>query len=119
MSNFLSQHFDDEIDILTFAGKDASAVSDLIHPSDFFGKYAPDAVIGTIGTGGGSGSAPASHVSAVAQVAAAGGAGGRSKEYAQANRIDRYGKVGIPVIGPFSHMVLAHHFWADEHRVDE
>ena len=74
-------------------------------------KYAPDAVIGTLGTNGGSGSAPAFSVSAVAQVAAAGGAK-RSKEYAQANknrtdRMDGYGKVGIPVIGPFSYMVLA------------
>ena len=131
MSNFLSQHPDGELDILTFTGKDASAVFDLIHPSDVIGKYAPEAVIGRIGTGGGSGSAPASNVPAVAQVAAAGGAGERSKGYAQANknrtdRMDSYGKVGIPVIGPFSSMVLAfmkethpHHLWADEHRVDE
>ena len=64
-----------------------------------------------VGTSGGSGSAPASS-SAVAQVAAAGGAGGKLKEHAQANknrndRVDRYGKVGMPVIGPFSYMVLA------------
>ena len=55
---------------------------------------------------------PAFNVSAVSQVAAAGGAGGKSKEHAQANkngtdRMDGYGKVGMPVIGPFSYMVLA------------
>ena len=131
VSNFLSQHLDDEVDILSFAGKDASAVFDLIHPCDFIGKCAPDAVIGTIWTVGGSGSAPAATVSAVAQVGAAAGLGGRSKEYAPANknqtdRMDRFGKVGIPVIGPFSYVVLAcmkkiilTNFWADEHRVDE
>ena len=60
VSNFLSQHPGGELDIFTFTGKDASAVSDLIQPSDVIGKYAPDAVIGTFGTGGGSCSAPAS-----------------------------------------------------------
>ena len=93
-------------------------------------KHAPDAVIGTLGTSGGSGTAPAFNVSAVAQVAAAGGAGGRSKKYAQANknrtdRMDGYGKVGIPVIGPFKlHGVDLHerhhlHFGAEVHRVDQ
>ena len=103
MSNFLSQHPDGEIDISNVAGMDASAVFDSIHPS---------VVIGAIGTSGGSTYAPVSNVSAVAHVASAGGARGWSKECVQAiknrpNRMDRYGKVGIPINGPFSYMVLA------------
>jgi len=111
VSNFLSQHPGGELAILTFAGKDASAEFDMIHPPDVIEKYAPDAVIGTLGTGGESGSVPAASVSAVKQVAASGVAGGRSKDYAKANknrtdRMDGYGKVSIPVIGPFIYMVL-------------
>ena len=88
---------------------DASADFEMIHPPDVIEKYAPDAVIGTLGTG--AGSAPASNVSAVAQVAASGVAGGRSKDYDNANknrtnRMDGYGRVSIPVIGPFMYMVL-------------
>merc|ERR1719284_353827 len=112
VSNFLSQHPGGELAILTFAGKDASAEFDMIHPPDVIEKYAPDAVIGTLGTGGESGSVPAASVSAVKQVATSGVAGGRSKDYAKANknrtdRMDGYGKVSIPVIGPFIYMVLA------------
>jgi hypothetical protein len=38
--------------ILTFAGKDATAEFNMIHPPDVIGKYAPDAVIGKLGDGG-------------------------------------------------------------------
>merc|ERR1712107_243414 len=52
VSNFLSQHPGGELAILTFAGKDATAEFDMIHPPDVIEKYAPDAVIGTLGDGG-------------------------------------------------------------------
>merc|ERR1712048_993396 len=47
----------------TFAGKDATAEFDMIHPPDVVGKYAPDAIIGVLGDGGAAddaGAAPAS-----------------------------------------------------------
>merc|ERR1712187_1054021 len=53
VSNFLSQHPGGELAILTFAGKDATEESNMIHPPDVIGKYAPDAVIGVLGEGGG------------------------------------------------------------------
>merc|ERR1712187_1029209 len=53
VTNFLSQHPGGELAILTFAGKDATAEFDMIHPPDVVGKYAPDAVIGKVGEGGG------------------------------------------------------------------
>merc|ERR1711963_499858 len=53
VTNFLSQHPGGELAILTFAGKDATAEFDMIHPPDVIEKYAPDAVIGKIGGGGG------------------------------------------------------------------
>ena len=108
VSNFLSQHPDGELDILTFARKDASAVFDLIHPSDVIEKYAPFAVIGTIGTSGGSSSAPASNCVSI-RACCCGWRCGKEVEGANKNRpdrMDRYGKVGIPVIGPFSYTVL-------------
>ena len=46
---FLSQHPDGELDILSFAGKDASAKFDMIHPLDVIVKYAPEAIIGSLG----------------------------------------------------------------------
>ena len=52
VSNFLSQHPGGELAILTFAGKDATAEFDMIHPPDVVEKYAPDAVIGVLGDGG-------------------------------------------------------------------
>merc|ERR550532_3433941 len=55
VSNFLSQHPGGELAILTFAGKDATAEFDMIHPPDVVGKYAPDAIIGALGSGGGGG----------------------------------------------------------------
>merc|ERR1719284_1906775 len=111
VSNFLSQHPGGELAILTFAGKDASAEFDMIHPPDVIEKYAPDAVIGAVGTGGEPASVPAAGVSAAKQVVASGVAGGRSEDYAKANknrsdRMDGYGKVSYPIIGPFIYMVL-------------
>merc|ERR1719145_30423 len=55
VTNFLSQHPGGELAILTFAGKDATAEFDMIHPPDVVGKYAPDAIIGKLGEGGGGG----------------------------------------------------------------
>jgi len=52
VTNFLSQHPGGELAILTFAGKDASAEFDMIHPPDVIEKYAPDAIIGKLGEGG-------------------------------------------------------------------
>jgi len=49
VTSFLSQHPGGELAILTFAGKDATAEFDMIHPPDVVGKYAPDAVIGELG----------------------------------------------------------------------
>merc|ERR1719188_2254299 len=49
VTSFLSQHPGGELAILTFAGKDATAEFDMIHPPDVVDKYAPDAVIGTLG----------------------------------------------------------------------
>merc|ERR1712050_801348 len=51
VSNFLSQHPGGELAILTFAGKDATAEFDMIHPPGVVEKYAPDAIIGAVGTG--------------------------------------------------------------------
>merc|ERR1719384_2287806 len=51
VTSFLSQHPGGELAILTFAGKDATAEFDMIHPPDVIEKYAPDAVIGQIGGG--------------------------------------------------------------------
>merc|ERR1711983_610324 len=53
VTSFLSQHPGGELAILTFAGKDATAEFDMIHPPDVVSKYAPDAVIGELGSGGG------------------------------------------------------------------
>jgi len=50
VTSFLSQHPGGELAILTFAGKDASAEFDMIHPPDVVGKYAPDAIIGVVGS---------------------------------------------------------------------
>merc|ERR1712032_1526425 len=49
VTSFLSQHPGGELAILTFAGKDATAEFDMIHPPDVVGKYAPDAIIGSVG----------------------------------------------------------------------
>merc|ERR1712050_5930 len=49
VTNFLPNHPGGELAILTFAGKDATAEFDMIHPPDVIEKYAPDAVIGHLG----------------------------------------------------------------------
>merc|ERR1719421_1381405 len=66
VTKFLPDHPGGELAILTFAGKDASAEFNMIHPGDVIPKYAPDAIIGTIGGAAAPG--------AVAAAAAAGGA---------------------------------------------
>ena len=53
VSKFLLLHPGGELAILTFAGKDATAEFDMIHPPDVVDKYAPDAVIGVLGKSGG------------------------------------------------------------------
>jgi len=52
VTKFLPDHPGGELAILTFAGKDATAEFNMIHPPDVIGKYAPDAVIGKLGGGG-------------------------------------------------------------------
>ena len=51
VSNFLSVHPGGELAILTFAGKDAAAEFDMIHPPDVVEKYAPEAIFGVLGSG--------------------------------------------------------------------
>merc|ERR1719191_1188995 len=68
VTNFLGEHPGGELAILTFAGKDATAEFNMIHPPDVIGKYAPDAVIGQLGSG-----APAAVGAPAAAPAAAGG----------------------------------------------
>jgi len=72
VTSFLKDHPGGELAILTFAGKDASAEFDMIHPPDVLQKYAPDTVIGTVGAAGG---APAAGATAAPQqqVISAGG----------------------------------------------
>merc|ERR550537_414975 len=65
VTKFLPDHPGGELAILTFAGKDATAEFNMIHPPDVIGKYAPDAIIGKVGA-----AAPA----APAAPAASGGA---------------------------------------------
>jgi hypothetical protein len=52
VTSFLKDHPGGELAILTFAGKDATAEFDMIHPPDVVSKYAPECVIGAIGGGG-------------------------------------------------------------------
>merc|ERR1719517_26464 len=77
VTNFLSQHPGGELAILTFAGKDATAEFDMIHPPDVVGKYAPDAIIGKLGEGGGGGDEESEEESD-AEAGGAAGAGGPS-----------------------------------------
>merc|ERR1712060_1003016 len=53
VTKFLPDHPGGVLAILTFAGKDATAEFDMIHPPDVISKYAPDAIIGQVGGGGG------------------------------------------------------------------
>merc|ERR1719414_1908394 len=61
VTNFLPNHPGGELAILTFAGKDATAEFDMIHPPDVISKYAPDAIIGKLGAQGASSAAPAAN----------------------------------------------------------
>jgi len=47
-TSYLPQHPGGELAILTFAGRDATAEFDMIHPADVIGKYAPESVIGSV-----------------------------------------------------------------------
>ena len=51
VTKFLKDHPGGELAILTFAGKDATAEFNMIHPKDVVQKYAPYAVIGTLYSG--------------------------------------------------------------------
>mmetsp|Transcript_1622 Transcript_1622/g.3517 ORF Transcript_1622/g.3517 Transcript_1622/m.3517 type:complete len:601 (-) Transcript_1622:207-2009(-) len=66
VTSFLKDHPGGELAILTFAGKDASAEFNMIHPPDVVQKYAPDCVIGALGGGGGSAAAGGAAVSVAA-----------------------------------------------------
>jgi len=76
VSNFLSQHPGGELAILTFAGKDASAEFDMIHPPDVVGKYAPDAIIGVVGAAASGGAKKKAAKSAAGGAKAKAGASG-------------------------------------------
>merc|ERR1711992_377148 len=52
VTKFLGEHPGGELAILTFAGKDATAEFDMIHPPDVIEKYAPNAIIGKLDEGG-------------------------------------------------------------------
>ena len=55
VTSFLPEHPGGELAILTFAGRDASAEFNMIHPANVVEKYAPDSILGPVYTG----SAPA------------------------------------------------------------
>merc|ERR1719188_1075980 len=78
VTSFLSQHPGGELAILTFAGKDATAEFDMIHPPDVIEKYAADAVIGQLG--GGSDDADEDAPSTGGALAAQPAAGGPKKD---------------------------------------
>jgi len=64
VTSFLKDHPGGELAILTFAGKDATAEFNMIHPPDVISKYAPDAVIGKLAEAAG-GAAPVEAAPAV------------------------------------------------------
>ena len=64
VTSFLKDHPGGELAILTFAGKDATAEFNMIHPKDVVQKYAPKAVLGTLYTGAAKAAAPAATVAA-------------------------------------------------------
>merc|ERR550525_825400 len=116
VTSFLSQHPGGELAILTFAGKDATAEFDMIHPPDVVDKYAPDAVIGVLG-GGGSGGAGAVSEQAAPSAATGGAAqpllsksGAKVRDYKlkeqnRKSRMEGEGKMG-GWIGALIYMVL-------------
>ena len=104
-----SLHPDGELDILSFAGKDASAEFDMFHPLGVIVNFAQEAIIASLGTGGESVCAHVSHVSAVAQVASSGVAGRIVLKPTRTEGTEWMDteKLSILVIEPFIHMVLA------------
>merc|ERR1719210_1861016 len=94
VSNFLPTHPGGELAILTFAGKDASAEFDMIHPPDVVQKYAPDAIIGMLG-GASNNAAPAAAAEPASTGATAAaepllGHGERVKSYALMDKNRKY-----------------------------
>merc|ERR1719261_1438339 len=60
VTDFLKDHSGGELAILTFAGKDATAEFDMIHPPDVIDKYLdPAKILGMVGAAGASPDAPA------------------------------------------------------------
>merc|ERR1719188_1637033 len=109
VTSFLSQHPGGELAILTFAGKDASAEFDMIHPPDVIEKYAPDAVIGMLGEGGGDDAEAAPAGGAAQPLLAKGGEkGGKNWSLNEKNRqLRMQGEGRIPGwIGALCYMVL-------------
>merc|ERR1719190_60365 len=109
VTSFLSQHPGGELAILTFAGKDASAEFDMIHPPDVIEKYAPDAVIGMLGEGGGDDAEAAPAGGAAQPLLAKGGEkAGKNWSLAEKNRqLRMQGEGRIPGwIGALCYMVL-------------
>ena len=51
VTSFLPEHPGGELAILTFAGRDASAEFNMIHPANVVQKYAPNSVLGPLQTG--------------------------------------------------------------------
>jgi flavocytochrome c len=66
VTSFLPDHPGGELAILTFAGKDASAEFNMIHPANVVEKYAPKSIIGKLYTGASS-AAPAAPVGGLTQ----------------------------------------------------
>jgi len=73
VTKFLKDHPGGELAILTFAGRDASAEFNMIHPKGVIPKYAPWAVIGSLSTG--ASPVVAAKAAPVAAVAAPAGTG--------------------------------------------
>jgi len=89
VTSFLSQHPGGELAILTFAGKDATAEFDMIHPPDVVEKYAPDAIIGMVGEGAPAAAAPATGGAAAPLLAKSGSEKIRNYEMKEKNRSAR------------------------------
>ena len=120
MSDFLSQHPVGELDILFFAVKDASAEFDMFHTLGVIVNFAQDTIIASLGTGGESGCAHESHVSAVAQFASSGVAGRIALKPTRTEGTEWMDteKLGIPVIEPLIHIVLAFMNGGQEPRME-
>lgn len=106
VTKFLKQHPGGDLAILTFAGKDATAEFDMIHPPGVVEKYFPEGVIGALGDGS---SAPAEAGGGLDAPLLASG-DGKAKNYARAQknfdkRMAGYGKIKGP-FGALCYMVL-------------